>query len=127
MAEPREAIASALSSYLTPEQVKILIDEILAINKRASAEFTCKKCKQRQMQWTEIPDAKAVADSLAGLLAQGFGRPQEASEKMDPIKFKRLTIIEDDDDLEKALLIAKENREKFAEKLAAEAVDGTDS
>ena len=43
---------------MTPEQVGKLIDEVLAISKRASAEFNCKKCGQRQMRWTNIPDAK---------------------------------------------------------------------
>lgn len=96
MSEPREAIATALSNYLTPEQIAKLIDEILAIDKRASAEFICKKCKQRQMAWTSIPDAKSVAGALGDLLAQGFGRPSESSEKVEPIIFKRLTKLEDD-------------------------------
>lgn len=91
MSEPREAIATALSNYLTPEQIQKLIDEILAIDKRSSAEFTCKGCGKRQMQWTTISDAKAVASALADLLAQGFGRPSESSEKIEPIIFQRLT------------------------------------
>jgi len=95
MAEPRDAIASALASYLTAEQVTKLIDEILAINKRISAEFTCKKCGARQMQWTTVPDAKAVALALPDLLNQAYGRPGETSERTDPVVFKRLTKLEE--------------------------------
>lgn len=96
MSEPRQAIAEALNSYLTSEQITKLIDEILAIDKRASAEFSCKSCKQRQMQWTTISDAKAVASALGDLLSQGFGRPSESSEKVEPIIFKRLTKLEEE-------------------------------
>lgn len=94
MSDPREVLATALGTYMTPEQVQKLIDEILAIEKRSSAEFTCKKCNQRQMQWTTISDAKAVASALGDLLSQGFGRPSESSEKVEPIIFKRLTNLE---------------------------------
>lgn len=97
MAEPREVLATALGNYLTPDQVKKLIDEILAINKRMSSEFTCKGCSKRQMQWIEVPDAKAVASALGDLLSQGFGRPSESSEKTDPVIFKRLTNLEEVD------------------------------
>lgn len=96
MAEPRQAIAEALSSHLTPEQITLLIDEVLAINKRVSAEFTCKECNKRQMQWTEVTDAKAVVSALTDLLAQGYGRPSESSEKVEPIIFKRLTKLEEE-------------------------------
>lgn len=99
MSEPRDALAAALSGYLTEEQVRKLIDEILAIEKRVSAEFTCKKCEQRQMQWISIPDAKAVATSLPDLLNQAFGRPNEASSQQEPIKFYRLTNMEEADAL----------------------------
>lgn len=95
MSEPRNELASKLSSYLTPEQISKLIDEILAINKRASAEFSCKKCNQRQMRWTEIPDAKSVASALGDLLNQAFGRPSETSEKTEPVIFRRLTNLEE--------------------------------
>lgn len=96
MSEPRDELAKKLGSYLTPEQIHKLIDEILAIDKRASAEFNCKKCGQRQMRWTEIPDAKAVASALGDLMNQAFGRPSETSEHVEPIIFKRLTSPEED-------------------------------
>lgn len=105
MSEPRAELAKALSTYLTPAQVTKLIDEILAIDKRASAEFRCKKCEQRQMAWTTIPDAKAVTSALTDLMSQAFGRPQEASSNTDPILFYRLTNMEEANALQ---LVGKE-------------------
>jgi hypothetical protein len=95
MAEPRDELAAKLSSYLTPEQIEKLVDEVLAITKRASAEFNCKSCGQRQMRWTDIPDAKAVASALGDLMNQAFGRPSETSDTTEPVIFKRLTRLED--------------------------------
>jgi hypothetical protein len=97
MSEPREAIAQALTGFLSPEQVKKLIDEVLSIEKRASAEFNCRKCGARQMQWGMVTDAKAVASALTDLANQAFGRPGEASAQQDPIQFYRLTNLEDAD------------------------------
>jgi len=94
VAEPRDELGQKLSSYLTPEQISKLIDEVLAIRKRMSAEFTCKGCGKRQMQWTEVPDAKAVASALADLMNQAFGRPSESSDTTEPVIFKRLTRLE---------------------------------
>lgn len=73
----------------------MLVDEILVIKKRTSAEFTCKGCGKRQMQWTEISDAKAVALALPDLLNQAYGRVGETSEKTEPVIFKRLTKLEE--------------------------------
>ena len=92
-------MASALASYLTPEQVTKLIDEILSIEKRVSAEFDCKKCGQRQMRWTTVPDAKAVALALPDLLNQAYGRPGETNERTDPVVFKRLTRLTEEDEV----------------------------
>ena len=94
MAEPRDELGKSLSSYLTPEQVTKLIDEVLAIDKRTSAEFTCRHCGKRQMQWTTVSDAKAVASALADLMNQAFGRPSETSERSEPVIFKRLTRLD---------------------------------
>ena len=96
MPEPRDELAKKLSQYLTPEQIEKLIDEILAITKRVSAEFTCKKCGQRQMQWTTVNDAKAVALALGDFMNQAFGRPSESNETVEPVIFKRLTTVAPD-------------------------------
>src|SRR5215813_4564632 len=93
--EPREMLRDALKSFLTPEQLSQLIDEVLAIRKRASAEIVCKKCKFSQMHWVEVNDAKAVALALPDLLNQAYGRVGETSEKTEPVIFKRLTKLEE--------------------------------
>jgi hypothetical protein len=92
MSDPREAIAQALQGFLTPEQSKILVDEVLAVSKRGRAEFSCKHCGKRQIQYAEIPDAKAVTSAITDLMNQGYGRPVESSAlNVEPIKFVRLT------------------------------------
>lgn len=96
--DPRAALAGALSSWMTPEQVQTLIEQILALTKRAQYEYTCKHCKRNQKGYVEIPDAKAVTDSLANLANQAFGRPGEASGEDQTIIFKRLTKLEEDAD-----------------------------
>lgn len=93
MSDPRDELGKKLSSYMTPEQVAKLIDEILAIEKRASAEFSCKKCGQRQMQWTRISDAKSVTLALTDLMNQAFGRPSETNDTVEPVIFQRLTKL----------------------------------
>lgn len=94
--DPRAALATALSTWMTPEQVNTLIEQILALTKRAPYEYTCKHCKRNQRGYVEIPDAKAVTDSLANLANQAFGRPGEASGEDQTIVFKRLTRLDDD-------------------------------
>lgn len=95
MDEPREVLANALSNYLTPAQMQKLVDEVLNIEKRVSAEFRCKSCNQRQMAWSTVADAKAVASALSDLLTQSFGRASEASVQADPIAFYRLTDMKE--------------------------------
>ena len=74
MPEPREELGKKLSSYLTPEQIAKLIDEVLAIEKRISAEFVCKSCGQRQMRWTTAPDAKAN-QARAAVAFRSYSKP----------------------------------------------------
>lgn len=73
----REEIGRALDGKMTPAQVKILINEVLAIKKRMWGEVTCKACGQRQKAPVDVPDAKAVASALTSLLDQAWGRPSE--------------------------------------------------
>ena len=93
--DPRESLAAALSLYLTPDQLTKLVDEVLAIEKRTSVEFICKKCGQKQRQYGSVSDAKAVALALPDLLNQAFGRPGEASNDTQQVIFNRLTKLEE--------------------------------
>jgi hypothetical protein len=94
-AEPREMLRDALKSFLTPEQLTKLVDEVLAITKRANVQFDCKHCGKSQMGWIQVADAKAVALALPDLLNQAYGRVGETSEKTEPVIFKRLTKLDD--------------------------------
>jgi nitrogen fixation/metabolism regulation signal transduction histidine kinase len=93
--EPREQLAQALSNWLTPEQLSKLVDEVLSIEKRARAEFMCKKCGQRQIQFGSVSDAKAVSQALTDLLTQAYGRPGEEAHQAEPIMFIRVSTVEE--------------------------------
>jgi len=105
-------LADALKGMLTPEQLTQLIDEVLAIKKRAWVEFSCKHCGRKQAQYGEFNDAKAVALALPDLLNQAFGRVGEATASTDPVSFKRLTITDSDEDVESALRAVEEDRRR---------------
>lgn len=97
MADVREGIGKALESHLTPEQIDLLLNEILAIQKQANGDFICKKCGQRQLQRVMIPDAPAVTKALIDLSNQAWGRPGEASSTDDEkIHFERVIYLGDD-------------------------------
>jgi hypothetical protein len=90
----REDIAAALDGWLTPEQLKSLLDEVLAVKKQARG--WCKKCGG-QVQ-VEIPDAKGVVGAMADLANQGFGRPGERSGSGDDrIVFERVVYLGDEE------------------------------
>jgi hypothetical protein len=93
--DPRSAIAQALGTFLTPDQVEHLVNEVLAINKRVSAEFICRHCKKAQKHWVDIPDARAVTSGIAELANQAFGRPSESGRVSEPIIFQRLVCAPD--------------------------------
>lgn len=90
MADLRGDIAAALDGWLTPEQLQVLLDEILAVKK--GARGWCPKCR-KQVQ-VEIPDAKAVVSAMADLANQGFGRPKESGvTDQEKIVFERVVYL----------------------------------
>ena len=74
----RDEIGKAMTGFLTPEQAKRLVEETLSITKIVTAEFSCKKCGQRQKQPGQMSDARAVAAALKDLANQAFGPAAEA-------------------------------------------------
>jgi hypothetical protein len=78
MSDARSVVGDALNERLSPEQVRILMDEVLAVTKQGRAEFACKHCGKRQIQYAPIPDAAAVTGALTRLADQAWGRPQES-------------------------------------------------
>ena len=95
-ADPRAAIAAALAAYLTEDQTKKLVDEVLAVTKRINVTLNCTNCGHKSKGTIDVPDAKAVVGALTDLLSQGFGRPGEAKVDDSAIVFKRLTKLEDE-------------------------------
>ena len=79
MADARSEIGKALESRLTPEQVQLLLDEVLAIKKKAWADMSCKSCSQKQRVLVEVSDASAVTKALIELANQAWGRPDVAA------------------------------------------------
>lgn len=84
---------------MTPEQVKFLTDEVLAIKKHPWVEITCKHCLKVGKYAAEIPDAKAVSGALKDLLAEGYGRPDVAQQtEGEKIVFERVVYLTDGDE-----------------------------
>lgn len=98
MADTRDEIGKALEGALAPDQLKMLLDDVLEIRKKVWGDFECKHCGQRQRQLTEIPDAKAVTDALAKLLDQSWGRPKEQSTERSLVVNREVILVRDDDD-----------------------------
>ena len=69
--DARALLGEQLDKFLTEEQLKVLLDEVLRITKQARG--WCGSCK-KQVQ-VEIPDAKAVVGAMGDLLTQAKGRP----------------------------------------------------
>lgn len=90
MADARSEIGKALESKLSPEQIDLLLTEILAIKKQAWGDFKCKECGKQQRQLVEISDASQVTKSLIELANQAWGRPGQAEgESEEKITFIR--------------------------------------
>lgn len=78
--DARGHLERALDDFLTPEQLRVLIDEVLKVTKRVSAVCTCKHCSKKSTVMVEVTDAKAVAGAIGDLLTQAKGRPGESRE-----------------------------------------------
>lgn len=92
VADVRSDIGAALTGKLTQEQLDMLMNEVLAITKRVSAEFSCKACHQKQRQMVDVPDAKAVTSALVDLANQAWGRPSEDLREAEGIVFTRKVV-----------------------------------
>jgi hypothetical protein len=92
LSDTRSQIGDALAGKLTEAQLVFLMDEVLAITKRAHGEFSCKNCGQRQRQPCEIPDAKAVTGALVDLANQAWGRPSEDKAEVEGVTLVRKIV-----------------------------------
>ena len=85
MSDARSRIGSALEDKLTPEQIRLLLDEILAIQKQGRG--WCPNCRKAVV--VEVADAKAVAAAVKDLLAEAWGRPRDEQREEAGVTFIR--------------------------------------
>ena len=90
LSSPREDIAAALESKLSPEQLTALMDEVLVARK--GARGWCPSCKKHVQ--VEISDAKAVVSAMTDLLSQAYGRPKEQEKSEGGIVVNRTVVFE---------------------------------
>ena len=88
MSDTRSQIGEALQGKLTDDQLKTLMDEVLAIKKQARG--WCKHCNGAVQ--VEIPDAKGVTGALVDLANQAWGRPQDDKVEAEGITFVRKVV-----------------------------------
>ena len=98
MADAREGIAKGLEGKLDEAQIKLLMDEVLAINKNVYADFTCKGCGKRQRQQALVPDAKAVTSALGELMNQSWGRPGDSKVETEIIVNRNVYLVAEEDE-----------------------------
>lgn len=89
MSDTRSQIGDALSGKLTEEQLTLLMDEVLAIEK--GARGWCPNCNKAVH--VQVKDAKAVTGALVDLANQAWGRPQDDKVEAEGITFVRQTVV----------------------------------
>ena len=92
MSDTRSQIGAALQGKLTEEQLRFLMDEVLAITKLKQADFSCRHCGRASRQAVEVADAKAVTSALVDLMNQSWGRPAEDKPEVEGISFVRRVV-----------------------------------
>ena len=88
MSDTRSQIGDALAGKLTPEQLSLLMDEVLAIKK--TGRGWCKHCNGAVM--VEVSDPKAVTSALVDLANQAWGRPQDDRQEAEGVTFIRKIV-----------------------------------
>lgn len=93
----RAQLGKQLESKFTPEQLSLLINEVLAIKKLAQVEVRCKHCNRAQKVTAEFPDARSVTTALKDLLNQGFGAPVEQRAETEFKLIRNVFLIKDEE------------------------------
>lgn len=88
MSDARDQIGAALSGALTPEQLEVLMTEVLAITKQGRG--WCPTCKKSVI--VEVADAKAVTGAIVDLANQSWGRPEVVSASDEGVSFTRKVV-----------------------------------
>lgn len=77
MVDIRSRIEQALDG-IADETVKALVEEAITSTKQVRVDYTCPKCKKRNIIYLPGPDPIARAKALEILANQGKGKPQES-------------------------------------------------
>jgi hypothetical protein len=88
VSDTRSQIGEVLDTLLSPEQLALLADKILEIDK--TARGWCPKCNHAVN--VTIPDAKSVTGALAELLNQSKGRPRDDKTEVAGITLVRRSL-----------------------------------
>ena len=80
------------------EQIKLLMNEILAINKKVWGDFTCKECGKSQRHQVLVPDARAVTSALKDMMDQSWGRPSESKTETEIIVNRNVYLVAEEDE-----------------------------
>lgn len=87
--DARGRIEEALDEFLTPGQIKTLVDEILTVTKQVW--INCSHCQRSSK--ASVPDAKAVAGAIGELLNQAKGRPRERQDEGAVIVQRTVALV----------------------------------
>ena len=98
MADVRDGLAKGLEGKLDEEQIKTLMDDVLAFNKKVWGDFTCKECGKRQRHQVSIPDSKAVTSALTELMNQSWGRPGDSKVETEIIVNRNVYLVAEEDE-----------------------------
>lgn len=91
--DSRDLLSEALDAFLTQEQLRALIDDVLQIRKKAWV--SCTHCKKKNE--VEIPDAKAVVGAMSDLMVQAKGRPDGKQVESGLVVNRSVYVVEDKD------------------------------
>ena len=92
--DARALLEAELDAFLTPEQIRLLVDEVLKITK--TAWVNCVNCKKRVQ--VEVPDAKAVVGAMGDLLTQAKGRPDAVRTDAGLVVNRTVYVVADADE-----------------------------
>lgn len=93
----RAQLGKQLESKFTPEQLNLLINEVLAIKKSVQVEVRCKHCNRAQKVLGEMPDARSVTTALKDLLNQAWGAPVEQRAETEFKLIRNVFLIKDEE------------------------------
>lgn len=87
----KDAISDGLAGALTPDQIRILMEETLAITKDAWGN--CPHCKRKVK--VPVNDAKAVSGAIRDLATLVWSKPKDEAREDAGVTFIRTIVREE--------------------------------